>query len=76
MCVYGVATLLPVWEDKKVDGLETPTMVARDRSVNVVLTDEMKSFQCCITRKQVAEIMHKFCGKISKYIGRCAVVRR
>lgn len=62
-CIYGAALLFPVWKDKTVEGLAPPTMVADEISATIAAPNVMQAFVGCISRKQIAERMHKFFGK-------------
>lgn len=61
--VFGSASTLPTWEDKKVEGLAPPSLVTRERTYNVTSVGELTSFQCCATRKEIVLIIHDLFGK-------------
>lgn len=63
VCLKGCETVLPMWVDKKVENLETHTFVSSERSTRSILTDEMKTWTFCITRKHVADSIHELFGE-------------
>lgn len=64
--VFGSASTLPTWEDKKVEGLAPPSLVTRERTYNVTSVGALTSFQCCATRKEIVLIIHDLFEFMSK----------
>ena len=60
--VYGCGSILPIWKDEpKVEDLSPPSMVRRERTFNTTSLGVMQTFECCVTRKQIAMAIHSLC---------------
>jgi len=57
--IYGCGNVLPLLTGKKVAGLNPFSMVGRERRLLHIHPDVIDKFKCCVSRNQIATIIHQ-----------------